>query len=161
MTQTALGTETRWRLLQWEPVTSSFLCFSRLHRRSFFRATSLRKSVLAAFVSVLDRKRGREMAPQAPALKYKGLSVTRDTQGGRRAPDGRRGLFKDLVTVNSISAKGCFKSYLKQLGMGVHAFNQLSGSLRSMPVWSTQGVQDQPKLYSETLLFLLLQKWIF
>lgn len=58
MTQTALGTETRWRLLQWEPVTSSFLCFSRLHRRSFFRATSLRKSVLAAFVSVLDRKRG-------------------------------------------------------------------------------------------------------
>lgn len=112
-TQTVWGAETRWRLLQWEPVTSSFLCFSRFHRRSFLRATSLRKSVSAAFVAVSDRKRGPEIAPQAPALKYKGLSLTGDTQDGRRAPDGRRGLFKGLVIVNSVSTEGCFKFYLK------------------------------------------------
>lgn len=60
--QTVSGAETRWRLWQWELATSSFFCFPRLHGRSCFRATSLRKSVSAAFVAVSDGKRGREMA---------------------------------------------------------------------------------------------------
>lgn len=60
---------------------SSFFYFPRLHRRFFSRATDLRKSVSVDFVAVSDGKRGREMAPQASALKSNGLSLTLGTHG--------------------------------------------------------------------------------